>query len=599
MEPEERTQDLYEVLPGYAKPPLVPLPSRSKMANDLGIKPTRLSSWVAEGAMAATGFRSFHDQLPERIEPLLRRTNLRGPALFAPVVAATLALEQDPKSSDPFTRAATLLLAARDFAADVEQGRLEAERCHGREVEMGQFPNLFSTGIVFEDGRPRVFKSRNRSRILVALGGRQFVLELGPLEEDASLSRTVRSLRTVVRKAQESEDPISYPGLLTCAKQRNQHRFFGQIQDVPCNRESLSILRHSFLTLCLELEASPESTADAALAAHSGNFSNRWFHSSLQLIVFGNSRACVLCNGTVYVDGNTMMRGAAEIQKRATAISSRARPTDSVSETTVVPSFEATELRWQIPGEYLEQARRDLDSVVDPQQATFEIHSVGEEFFLNHRLKPVPTFILALQMTARRLTGRHPAIRQFLTMSRYRCMGLLLTRVSTQAVQDFVDYLDRPSQELNREHALELLSEATKSQLEACRRARRHLPSFTILRLFMASVSRPRRKLATGVTAVAGALLRLLGLEKPLPPDQEIVVSHPAIYPQVPIVGRPGIRLGKIKYFGLHYQIFPRKIVITLMPATSWGISNRDLIVRLEKDLGRIRNLVAPSGRLS
>ena len=59
---------------------------------------------------------------------------------------------------------------------------------------------------------------------------------------------------------------------------------------------------------------------------------------------------------------------------------------------------------------------------------------------------------------------------------------------------------------------------------------------------------------------------------------RDVLVSHPEIYPGVPIVGRPGIRLPYVNCFGLHYQMMADKTVITMMPGTRWSIPNEELI---------------------
>ena len=79
----------------------------------------------------------------------------------------------------------------------------------------------------------------------------------------------------------------------------------------------------------------------------------------------------------------------------------------------------------------------------------------------------------------------------------------------------------------------------------------------------------------------------MLGLIKPV--WNEVHVYNPEIYPETPIVGRPGIRLPYLKYFGLHYQILEEKIVVTVMPSVKLYISNAELIKELKKNLERIR----------
>ena len=74
---------------------------------------------------------------------------------------------------------------------------------------------------------------------------------------------------------------------------------------------------------------------------------------------------------------------------------------------------------------------------------------------------------------------------------------------------------------------------------------------------------------------------------------RQIVVSHPAIYPVVSIVGRPGARLPYVKIFGLHYQILPDKIVLTYMPGVEWNYSNEELTDRIANHLVRLAAIIA------
>jgi len=72
---------------------------------------------------------------------------------------------------------------------------------------------------------------------------------------------------------------------------------------------------------------------------------------------------------------------------------------------------------------------------------------------------------------------------------------------------------------------------------------------------------------------------------------REILVSHPTIYEEIPVVGRPGIRLPYVKYFGLHYQIFEDKVVVTVMPGLDWQVPNTEFIQALKSNLDRIMSL--------
>ena len=586
MDADERTRDIYEKVPGYPELPLVPLPEpgASGYLEELGLRPSRLSHWIVKAAMFATGFSDFQKQLPNSIEGLLRRCDLRGSYLFAPVVSATLALEDDPRGLSPIERAATMLFAARSLYDDIVSGNLAPDQHQGQVLEMGQYPNLFSTSLIVDDNRPRIFKSTNASHITVAVARRFYTLRIWNPGSGTTTEQLKEALVELARTAQLNRlrnDEFS-PGILTCADHATQIKAFQELRKIRINCESLSAIRHSFLTLCLDLDSSPSSHAEAALLAHSGNCGNRWFSSSLQLVVFGNAKACAICNFSTYLDGNTMMRAASEIQKRAAEC---ALEGEANGESVSLPL--ATELDWNVSGKLVQRAQQDLRLVQDNQQATFEIQGIGRNYFAAHNLDPVPTFILALQSATKRLTGKMVRITQFLTMSKYRCMDLVTANVTTPEVMQFVNYVD--SGDLQCDRATALLREAVNSQTEACRQARRHLPFDDILGLFISSREGARGLYVQSILILTGLLLRLLGHFDPTK-QREVIVSHPEVYSEIPVVGRPGIRLPYVKYFGLHYQILEEKIVVTVMPSVSWTIPNAELIAELRGSLQRIQS---------
>ncbi len=47
------------------------------------------------------------------------------------------------------------------------------------------------------------------------------------------------------------------------------------------------------------------------------------------------------------------------------------------------------------------------------------------------------------------------------------------------------------------------------------------------------------------------------------------------------MVGRPGVRLPYVRYFGLHYQMLDDRTRFTVRPGLSWRISNADLAAAL------------------
>lgn len=586
LDENERTRDVFEEKKGYSKPPLIPLPEPGDLSSldKLGIKPGKISHGIVKAAMFATGFKSFQRQLPDNLESILRRNDMRGGGLFAPVISATLVLKDDPRNLNPIERAATLVCAARSLWEDIITGKLEPDRYGDQVLEMGQYPNLFSTCLIFDGKRPRIFKSINVSQVVVVIARRFFLLNISNLGSETALEQLKDAFSKLVLLTREKgfENFELSPGILTSASNKTQQKAFSRLQRFPINRESLAILRHSFLTLCLDFDLEPSSYTEAAKIGHIGNFGNRWFHSSLQLVVFGNAKAGTICNFSTYLDGNTMMRGSAELQRRAAAY-----PINNGKSKTFVSLNKPTELQWKVHRSIIQQAQRDVQLVKDNQPATFEIKNIGKKFLTDHKITPVPAFILALQMTANHFAGKMVKIIQFLSMSKYRCMDRVNAMVTTPEVNRFVEYMEQ--EDMQRDEAKKLLHKAIESQNQECRRSRQYLLVPAMFTLFLRSKRGLGRLYIMLVAAIAYIPLKILGLIKS--PKCEVPVSHPEIYPEIPIVGRPGIRLPYVKYFSLNYQILDDKIIITMMPGLRWRVPNEKLIAVLKENLERIKSV--------
>lgn len=621
VDPDLRSREVYELLPSYPQPPLVPVPRPEDMdslLSELGQPRGSLARRITDVTLKLTGFYPWLETLPEHIETLQRRHNLRLPGLETPVISATLALADDPRPLSPLARAATLILGVRSFYRDLMTGALPPDTYRGQPLEMGQYPNFFSTSQVIQGNVVRLYKSRHTSTVNVLVGGRFYLLDIGAADggpdAEPSVAELEAALAEIVRQAQEeprAQEERS-PGVLTCASGPTQRRAFAQLQQNPVNRASLHSLRHTFFTLCLDLDDQPATLEEAALIAHSRNQDNRWFHASFQLVVFGNARACGICNFTAYLDGNVMMRGAAEIQRRAAKVTAEAVTTQedlalgsggfSRPETAEAVTTKIRRLQWQVPEPLLAQARRDLETMLDrtAQPATFEIPGFGRQFFAQHGVEAVPTFILALQMTGDRLVGRPARITQFLSMSRYRCTDLATAVISGPQVLRFAEAMRgeaveaATTKDTKATDLRALLQAAIAEQAQIARQARRFLPLPVIFNLFL----RSRRGAARfWVELLLWARLVLLRKLRVAPlQEREVLVSHPEIYPEVPIVGRPGVRLPYVKYFGLHYQIMADRIVITMMPGVRWQVPNTQLIQELTASLHRIREVLEKGG---
>jgi hypothetical protein len=174
-----------------------------------------------------------------------------------------------------------------------------------------------------------------------------------------------------------------------------------------------------------------------------------------------------------------------------------------------------------------------------------------------------------------------PVIHQFLTMSKYRYMDLTTAAVSTPEVNAFCDYLK--STDLDVDQAYDLLEKAIQSQKDVCRQQRSGFSLHTAYLLFLMSRSFLQKLWIVPVFVLSEFVLRRAGCMRFH--RRDIVISHPGIYPEIPLVGRPGIRLPYVTYFALHYQIWEDKTIITMMPGRRWQVKNEKFIKELEQDI--------------
>ncbi len=570
MDELERTQDIYEAVRGYPPAPQPPLPAPGDFSTleAMGLTLTPFARRVMGAAMKITGFDRFWSTLPDPIEHLQRRITRRGPALYAQAVSATLALVDDPRPLTPFERAATLIVGVRRLHDEYFAGRLPPDMVRGEAAEMGQYGNLFSTSVAWENGAPRLYKSKQTDRIAVLVRGRFFVVEIGAEPSAEDLAATLESCAALAEEAAADGDELT-PARITAASDMTQRKLMGVMVQRPANAESLEALKHTLVTVCLDLEAAPKDDAEASLIAHRDNPDNRWWYASLQLVVFGNAKACALCSFSAYLDGNVMMRGAAEIVRRGCEVAL----VESAAK--VLP---VRELHWAVGQPAHDMADADRLRLRDEQPvATYQLTGLGQQFFDAAKLDAVPAFVLALALATKRYTGAAPLVTQFLTMSRYRCTDLVTAMVTTPEVAAFVEKPD-----------VGHLRPALESQKAAMSAARKSLSLQTVFRLFINSDLRKRnfrgitKRTATGLVRRAGAFK---------PQAREIVISHPAIYPEVPVVGRPGARLPYTKHFGLHYQIWEDRTVVTFMPGTNWQVKNDELAEALREALEQVGEL--------
>ena len=569
-----RPQTLFEDYPNCPRLPLPPVQSARDpdALASLRVKDVPVARWLVRAALRLTGFETFRTARPDAVEACLSRDDGSRP-VTGPLFSAVLPLVDDPETVEPCVRAARLLRAVWDLHADIRAGRFEPDFHHGRPLESRGYLNLFGTRFVFDGSSFRVFKTGHTGRMVVASRCQQFAVDLCGPDERPSVERLTDTLRHVWESSatagHATQDTL---GTLSCAGQATQCDGFHRLLGDPSNRDLYELVKHSFVVVCLDLDATPQSYAESARVAFSGNCANRWFHASLQIVVFGNGKACLICNPDTGLSGNAMMRAGGEIHRRSIAAVPAGTGPEPASTSSIRP------LTWNLAEVPFDRVRDDLSAVLDDQQATFDLPGVGRVNLRARGFSPVELFVVAVQLATFRLTGRVASISQFVTTARYRCGSMTTALVSTPEMEAFQTALETPA--MNTGHLRGLFDAAVDSQKTACRAARSRVPLSAALALFRSSQTGARRRYVTGVLRRLIVLIRTLGLDDE-GRGRDVVLSHPAIVPEVPMLGRPGVRLPYVRYFALHYQMLDDRTRLTVMPGPSWKISNADLAAAL------------------
>ncbi len=582
----ERTRDIYEIIGGYPKPPLIPI---EDLYNDQSFvnhdfKPGSFALTMTRAILKMVGFHALYETLPQNLESMLRTRHTRLPGLYAPVIAATLALKDDPSKSGPLERAASIIIAAYRFHEELLKAEVEPDRYEGQVLEMGLYPNLFSTSLQITESDVRLHKSRKKDTIIVLANRQFFEVTVYRDGKQLSFAEICHLLGMVAEAACQNprQSGNHSPGMVTAASDRTQIKAFRHMLKTSANKEILARLDTAFLTVCLDLDSFPASYETAAYLAHSTNQGNRWYHSATQFIIFGNAKACVINNFTAYIDGATMVRASMEIYRRAAQV---ATVKDQANDALPAGTHGMRLLDWHFPQRFFQAVLNDIRLVTDNQQATFRLKGLGRRAFGTYASDTIPVFVAALQITAAHFIGGVVYINQFVTMSRYRCMGLEISSVTTREMIRLVEIFEDAG--TSAEAMFAYLREAVESQRQIIRQKRSHMTLDSLFSYFMVEGGMLRKGFLYTLMLLSAPFRGRIRLFKQKPND--IIISHPPVYEEVPVLGRPGVRIPYARYFGLHYQVFEDDIIVTMMPTRNWDIPNAEFVATLERTLERLQ----------
>ncbi len=575
---------LCDPLPGYNEPPVAPLLPLGdpQILVDKNVRPSPLSKTVYQLFWKLNGFWGFYKSLtPEELEKLLRTVNVRLPGLYSPIISATLLLEHSHyTSTDWLSRATALVLAAQSFYEDLMKGRLEQDNIKGMPLEMGEYPNLFGTVLAVEGTHVTFLKNRDPKYLLVISNGWYYCV---PLEKDFQKLRNI--LETCYLDSQNRKSALHNSiGWITAAENRIQFFAWKRLRKNPLFRAELEKINDIFLTLCLDSPVVPESDNDAARFIHIDNPGNRFYLSGTQLVVFANAVAGVIFNFTAYIDGNPMSRFANELYKRSEI--QLEKNINGLKNYQQVENAKIKPLELKVPPVILTKTIRSVRRIIDGQQHTFQLTGFGRKAFGAYERDAVPLIVLALMAAIHKLTGRVPIVEQFVSMAHFRGMGLTRVKVTTPECREICELLNSSSSEEAATELTEKIRTCIRSQKHHVHRVRQYMPISLLETLYINSQSKIKRPWIFANILFRELLIKLTN--HTLNPPVDILLSHPRILDGFRIFGRPGIRLPYVRQFGLHYLVYPDKLLLTFMPGVRWRIPNAIVVHELQKQLEKL-----------
>ena len=222
----ERTKDLFEKIEGY--PEAEQLTSKSFDYRFELSKMTSYQRFIFNLYFKLSGFNNFNKQLPENFEDFLRTIDVKGGALYAPVISATITLIDDNRELSPIERASTLICATISLKEDLFSGKLSPDLYKGQPLEMGQYPNLFATSQIIDKNKARIYKSELKDQITVISNGYFYIVDLINIDPNKDINIIIQCLEQIVIDSKKNNNKSNYlsPGVITAARNKVQLRIF-------------------------------------------------------------------------------------------------------------------------------------------------------------------------------------------------------------------------------------------------------------------------------------------------------------------------------------------------------------------------------------
>lgn len=311
-------------------------------------------------------------------------------------------------------RAARLLAAAARFEQLVDEERLEPELEGGVPRCMREYGRLLASTRIPGATRDSSEPSPGARHVVVARGNRLHALDV--LDEHGRIYAVEDLERALQRIVDDSTFGLPVGVLTTTGRRawahaREEHLLYA---GRPA-REALAAVESAILLLALDGDPAPprpRSREAARLFLH-GDGRNRWFDTSVQLVVAPNGVAGI-CMEHAGFDGITLVRFAEFLVAHEGSPAVTARPGAPLT---------ARELRFEPVGplgKLIEKAERDVDALLRRTDvAVLDFHDFGRDVLVDHGLSPDGFVQMAFQLANFRLTGQTSSTYESVDMKRF------------------------------------------------------------------------------------------------------------------------------------------------------------------------------------
>lgn len=464
----------------------------------------------------------------------------------------------EPVKRDPVHRAADMVAAALDVYDEIKDGTFKPDSHRTQMLDMAQFANLFGRTLVPLEEANKLVESPDSTHLAVFVNGYAFRLDIAEDGQRKSVNQFYADLNAINSLAQQAEANGNI-GILTCQDRKSAHALRQSFCEDPAKREMVEMIDTALFVVCLNDKGAdlPESKEveyfdRQSSMIFSGNYWNRWYDKSFQLVILEDGSAGGVFNFACYIDGGVGIRMIDDLFQRT---SPKPNPYK-------LPPTLTTEEREAVSDNFIHLVRAHTQSVYTL--------AYDREYIKQNNLSPDSTLQMAILLGLKMFYSDHPTLelRQFVSVRKYNAGTLDCPYVTSPAVAAFVDQAyENPEAEGMRALLVKAIQEHKDAVLSTVGGR-----SPKVVMNYLTRLNNDKDK----IESLQGTIQKwrdkgfkkyvgdVFGLDRD---TSEVISSALNLKSGTELLGRPGVRLPYLTHLGLHYFVRQGHVVFVYMPA--------------------------------